>query len=264
MVRPSRAKALVTPNAPCKPVERVGQVGVCAFGVAESKATMTVALIGDSHAVHWRAAVDQVARANGWHGVSLHQTGCPLSKATKKLREPLFSECIRWNAEVYGWLAGHPEVNVVFTSALVSRTGVVRRAGRTEFDTAVEGYADAWAALPPSVTSVVVIRDDPNVGKRAIDCVERATRARRAAGVACAVRRRTALKPDPAAVAVRRLHPQRVHLVDLSRLFCGRRRCFPVIGGALVYKDGNHLTRVFAATLGPILRRRVARISPPR
>ena len=260
MVRPTRAKALATPNAPCKPVERVGQVGVCSFGVAESKATMTVALIGDSHAVHWRAAVDPVARANGWHGVSLHQTGCPLSKATKRLREPQFSECIRWHSEVYGWLAGHPEVNLVFTSALVSRTGVVPRAGLTQFETAVQGYAEAWAALPPSVKSVVVIRDDPNVGKRAIDCVERAMRARRAAGVACAVRRRTALKPDPAAVAVRRLHPPRVHLVDLSRLFCGRRRCFPVIGGALVYKDGNHLTRVYSATLGPILRRRLARI----
>jgi hypothetical protein len=44
-----------------------------------------------------------------------------------------------------------------------------------------------------------------------------------------------------------------VHLVDLSRVFCDAARCYPVIGGVYVYKDDNHLNRVFAATLGPVL-----------
>jgi hypothetical protein len=38
---------------------------------------------------------------------------------------------------------------------------------------------------------------------------------------------------------------------------CNRRKCFPVVGGALVHKDTHHLTRVFARTLGPFLLRRV-------
>jgi hypothetical protein len=48
---------------------------------------------------------------------------------------------------------------------------------------------------------------------------------------------------------------RRVRLIDLTRLFCDRARCFPVIGGAYVYRDFNHLNRVFAATLGPYLLR---------
>ena len=39
----------------------------------------------------------------------------------------------------------------------------------------------------------------------------------------------------------------------MTRFICDRRWCYPVIGGALVYKDDNHLTEVFARTLGPYL-----------
>jgi hypothetical protein len=46
-----------------------------------------------------------------------------------------------------------------------------------------------------------------------------------------------------------------VRSVDLTPFFCDRRRCFPVVGGALVYKDAHHLTRVFSASLGPFLLR---------
>ncbi len=36
---------------------------------------------------------------------------------------------------------------------------------------------------------------------------------------------------------------------------CSTRLCFPVVGGALVYKDATHLTAVFAKTLSPYLDR---------
>jgi hypothetical protein len=53
--------------------------------------------------------------------------------------------------------------------------------------------------------------------------------------------------------------PERVQAVDLTRLFCDERSCYPVIGGALVVRDNTHLTGVFSATLGPFLLRAVER-----
>ena len=41
---------------------------------------------------------------------------------------------------------------------------------------------------------------------------------------------------------------------------CDARRCFPVVGGALVHKDEHHMTTVFARTLWPYLARRVDRL----
>ena len=158
MVVPTPGEARRGENAPCDPVERVGQVGVCAFGAPAESASSTIALVGDSHAAHLRAALTPVAVARGWHGVSLTQTGCPLTRATKILREPLFSECKRWNVEVVDWLTNHPEVRTVVVSQIVSRVGVIPAPGRTKFATEVAGYAAAWRALPASVQRIVVVR----------------------------------------------------------------------------------------------------------
>lgn len=253
---PSEARRGV--NAPCDPVERVGQVGVCVFGAPATSATSTFALVGDSHAAHLRAALAAAAVVRGWHGVSLTQTGCPLTRATKILREPHFSECKRWNAEVVDWLAGHPEVRTVVVSQIVSRVGVVPTRGRSKFATAVAGYMAAWRSLPASVQRVVVVRDNPKGAHGVLGCVEDAIAAGRRAALACASRRSVALERDPAVVAAARLRSPRVATVDLSAVYCGRRRCYPVIGGALVYKDRHHLTQVFSRTLAPILGRRIA------
>jgi hypothetical protein len=55
----------------------------------------------------------------------------------------------------------------------------------------------------------------------------------------------------------------RVRVLDLTPFFCDARRCYPVIGGVLVYKDSTHLTGLYARTLGPYLERAVTAALPP-
>jgi hypothetical protein len=61
------------------------------------------------------------------------------------------------------------------------------------------------------------------------------------------------LVPDPGAAAA--AGRPRVRAIDLTRFFCGPRRCFPVIGGAYVYKDLDHMNAVFSLSLGPFVLR---------
>lgn len=42
-----------------------------------------------------------------------------------------------------------------------------------------------------------------------------------------------------------------VRLLDFTGQICGKRRCSPVSGNILVYRDTNHLTKTFAQTLTP-------------
>jgi len=42
---------------------------------------------------------------------------------------------------------------------------------------------------------------------------------------------------------------------------CSARFCFPVIGGVLVHKDIDHITRTFAETLAPYLQRDYDRLA---
>ena len=63
--------------------------------------------------------------------------------------------------------------------------------------------------------------------------------------------------PDPGVEAAQQLGAPRFQVIDLSDFFCGATDCYPVIGGVLVHRDRDHITVLYAQTLGPYLLRRV-------
>ena len=98
-----------------------------------------------------------------------------------------------------------------------------------------------------------VVADVPRVSYRTAGCVK-------------SVRKRHAPLPPgrapfPATKRCRPIRSQarspgpqpRVHLIDLTSHFCDSANCFPVLGGAYVYRDTNHMNLTFAPTLGPYL-----------
>jgi hypothetical protein len=210
-----------------------------------------VALIGDSHAQHWRGALEVVAQARRWRGLSITRPSCPFTHATPLLDSSArIDSCLAWNRHVREWLTRHPEVHTVFVAAN-ARTHY-RQPGPAE-----AGFRGALAHLPRTVRRVFILRDTPSISSPQVGCVWQAIAHHRRAAFACAQPRSANLQPDPLAAAGRSLAPGRVRVLDLSRFMCSPRLCFPVVGGALVRKDGGHLTRVFAATLGPYLLREV-------
>src|SRR5207247_1010961 len=138
-------------------------LSLCSFGVPAAQATETLALIGDSHATHWRPALDLVARAKGWHVENMTRTSCP------------------------------------FSTAPIDKSKALRR-----------------------------------------QCAQR---------------------NHAAAAAARELGPPRAQVIDLTTFQCSARFCFPVIGGVLVHKDIDHITRTFAETLAPYLLRGYDRLA---
>jgi hypothetical protein len=259
-VRPTPAQALLDPGPPCTSVERVGPVTVCGFGVAAVGSAGAVALVGDSHAAHWREAIEVVAQAERWHGVLLTFPGCPLSLALRNLPDPQPAQCLAWSRAVIAWLGRHPEVHTLFVSEFATRSRVIVPPGGDPFAAEANGYAQAWNALPASIAHIVVLRDVPRMHARTSQCVEQAMVLRQLPDSVCAVRRTHGMRPDAAATAARRWSTNRVQLIDMTHFFCGRRKCYPVVGGALLYKDSHHLTSVYSATLGPFVLRKLQRL----
>jgi hypothetical protein len=252
-VTPTPAEARNAKNAPCTITVSRGPFRVCDFGVPRGNARATVALVGDSHAAHWRAALEVVAQAERWHGVSVTLSGCPYSVSTRVLREPLLSECGRRNREVPRWLGRNEEIHTIFVSELSGARWLLPRSTRDRFRAESNAYTAAWRRLPPSVRHIVVIRDTPKALPSTAHCIERAAALGDDAGRACAVNRRRAIDPDAAVAAAKRLGGPRFATVDMNRYFCNDTVCEPVIGGVLVQKDLHHLTAVFVRTLGPYL-----------
>jgi hypothetical protein len=253
-VVPAPEEAVFQQNSPCTPLPTEGELGPCEFGVPADHARGTIALLGDSHASHWRAALEVVAQRKRWRGVSITRSGCPVMRATTKL-QPVSrrASCLNWNRQLPGWLSRHPKIETVFVVQHFAGDVRIPNGRTTERETKIAGFIKAWKALPKSVKHIIVIRDTPLIGHSTLECVRRAKEKGRDAGTACSVSRERALRSDPAVTAAARIEDRRVEVIDMTRFLCSAKRCYPVIGGALVYKDDQHLTEVFGSTLGPYL-----------
>jgi hypothetical protein len=193
-----------------------------------------------------------------WHGISITRDTCPFTYAETRAGK----RCKGWPGSVRRWLQAHREVKQVIVAAN-SGAGVVAADGHTLRTTKINGYIEAWKSIPQSVRRIYVLRDVPHANANTTECVASAISRRRNPALRCARPRERALEIDEAAVAAQRTDSKRVKLIDLSDFMCDARRCFPVIGGALVIKDIGHLTRTFSRSLGPFLTRAISRMQPP-
>lgn len=262
-VTPTPDQALLVPYGTCDTSSLATGLAPCRFGDRAAKVVNAAALVGDSHAGHWHAAVSRVLTERRWRGTSLTKSGCPFTTATLVLDVRRHGACRAWTTKVVAWLERHPTVHTVFVSDHAGARVVVAP-GHSAYAAKVAGLAAAWRLLPATVVRILVIRDVPARPLATLDCVERAIAAHRPAGLRCAATRNAVLQPDPGAVAARHARDPRVRLIDLTRFFCSTRFCFPVVGGALVNKDEGHMTSAFSASLGPYLLRAVDAIAPRR
>jgi hypothetical protein len=258
MVVPKPRQAALMPFAPCTPLK--SPEGACRFGAPADRARATVALLGDSHADHWRASLLPMAKALRWSVVSLSHPACPLSRAAPVGPRKKRHECLAWRRTVTRWLRDRPRVETVITSNHLRH--VLHRSGTSERQARFAGIVSALKKLPESVKHVIVIRDIPFARQPVLTCVGRAIHRHRNAGRACAFSRRKKLHDDLYVEAAGQVPERQVDVADMTQFFCGPRRCYPVVGGALVYGDSfGHLTTVYGRTLAPYLRREVKRLT---
>jgi hypothetical protein len=248
-VQPAVAKRDDVAESPCV-LTAEEPSPVCTFGVSRARARDTVALIGDSHALHWRAAVDVVARHHRWRAYSVTAPGCIFSEAVTRMAVGAREFCIPWYRAAQRWLRRHPEVSTVFVSQNAT-TPIALAPDESNFALKTAGFSAAWRRLPRTVKHVVVLRDTPDPDDGTFECVSAAIASGRRPGPACPTPRAAALHSDLAVATTRLLHSTRAQTIDLTSFFCGPKNCYPAIGGLLVYRDFlGHITIAYSTSLG--------------
>ena len=95
----------------------------------------------------------------------------------------------------------------------------------------------------PSKSHVAIVADTPSTGVTPSIClgefVDDATR--------CALPRSQALYPAVRSAEAAVAHGGRAGYLDFTDLFCNDRVCPSIIGNALVYRDGTHITTAYSA-----------------
>jgi peptidoglycan/LPS O-acetylase OafA/YrhL len=213
----------------------------CEFG-SDDPAAPQVALIGDSHAYQLLPTFQRLADRNGWHLTTFFKGACPWNTTPLSTPGAFGAACTEWRDGVRASLAER-ELDVVFTAAIAT-TPYAATGFDSARDAAVAGYRDAWSEVLDRGTEVITVVDtpvwetDPNKCLRTRDAAE------------CdGLRSDLLVADDPLREAADGVPG--VTLLDFTDVFCGAETCSPVVGGANVYRDQDHLTVTFADTLGP-------------
>jgi peptidoglycan/LPS O-acetylase OafA/YrhL len=227
----------------------------CVYGDPSSETT--VVLFGDSHAMQWFPALNEIANERGWRLVGLTKAACPPAEVhiyNATLRRA-YRECDEWRERTLERIVQDEDPSLVVTSSLPTYRPredgkrLPKEAGR---DAMVAGYASTLEKLRSTGAAVALIDDVPHPDKNIPQCVSRSLDHLRE----CATPRSKALA-YPRVNARAAGEVEGVRLIDPTSEVCLEKTCPAVIGDALVYRNGSHLTATYVRTLTPWLAERL-------
>ena len=220
----------------------------CVYGPRH--AALRIALIGDSHAIHWIPAFQVLADRMELQVVAMTKTSCAFSLRPvwhfKEKRE--YRECTEWTRNVIARLAAERFDRVVVAQSPMHSVPGAEKG--ENIGALAGGVRAALDAVARAGSRVAVLRATPWQKRTPRDCVA----VEPPPYTTCASSRAESLPDEALALAAR---DGGYPVVDLTDVFCPGDRCPPIIGNVFVYRDSHHITATFMRTLAPFLAERL-------
>ncbi len=235
-------------EAPCQVKEPFTDRFICRFGDLNS--SVDVALIGNSHAVQWLPALQEIAQRRGLRITTFVSARCfaittPVIMDSAQMTE----DCLAWGKWARDSAATGGFDLIVQSERTLARP-VVGGDPDTEY---LKGYTEHLQTWADAGRTVLVVRDTPKPRVKIPECLmQNATDYS-----TCSADRGEVLQRDPLAEAARSFNSERMRVADLTEFFCRDDICPGVIGRVVVYFDASHLTTTYTRTLTPYLEDRV-------
>jgi peptidoglycan/LPS O-acetylase OafA/YrhL len=232
----------------------------CVFG--DTTAQTTVVLMGDSHAEHWLPALDRIGRERSWKVIAMVKPACPVAAVEELVSSRLkrqYTECTRWRrATLRRIVSLRPDAVILASDDHYVPADGERSASGVTPASWRDGLRRTYGALSRAGLSTVVIRDVPRVGFDVPACLSRRASNAPFNEKRCEYDRERSLMRravEAQSDAARGL--PRVSIVDMNDRICSSERCPVVQRGAIVYRDGDHLTATFSEGEAPVLGERI-------
>lgn len=236
----------------CQADPEVVRPTFCEYGVADG--SRTVVLAGDSKALQWVDALDEIATEEGWTLLVATKSACSFSEARLGFDGREYTECREHSARLLeDLLQRKPDVVLVSQGSNDARGPD----GDLSADAMVDALTETWQTLESAGVDVVPLLDNPRPnGLEEYDnqvyvcAAENPTTLSR-----CAFERDEGLAGSgtPALLAAAE-HVGEVDVIDLTDALCDESVCPAVIGDVLVYRQGSHVTNTYALTTKEIIR----------
>ncbi|MGH8146557.1 MAG: acyltransferase family protein [Rhodanobacteraceae bacterium] len=227
------------------------RVRVCSFG--PSNATHTAVLMGDSHAGQWFPAAAKAFDRPGWRLLVLTKSSCPM------VDQPYFYKRIGREYTVCSIWRQHALAKVAALKPDVVLLGSATSYGFTKTEL-MTGTTKVLGELAPAVGRVYLLRDTPGLPFDGPSCLAKHAGRPDWMGLqrACHAplddaRSDRVYRWQEKAVA----HFANVSMLNMDALICPHGVCSAEQGREIVFRDSQHLTRSFAASLGSALAARL-------
>jgi len=228
----------------------------CIYG--DTTSTTEVVLFGDSHALAWFPAMNQVAKENHWKLLSLTMSAC--SPADIPAYNPgtaaLMQNCPIWRAaSIQRIIAVHPYlVLVASTSGFQTEVNGVVATGDSRKAPFVSGMARTITKLKTSGAKILMMSDTPALKQDPLVCLS----AHPNSTLACATPVARAISADWIALESQIAALNSIALIKPQLWVCPTDPCPVVIGNILTYFDPGHMTATFSQALAGRLKSAIA------
>lgn len=243
----------------CQQKAGASAVLACSYGATNSD--VEVAIVGDSKANQWLPAFDDAAATLGVKITVMTKSACAFTDAPTLRDGQPYPSCDEWNGKVEAeLLERHPAA--VFTS-MVNPQANVEGDEATRRHTMTQGLASRLLTLRDAGIKTVVIGDNPHPSDAVYVCVGEHpddvdqcnfSREEGTARSALPVQRDAVELAGGSVVGFDTAElGQFPVLLDPTDYICPGKegQCGSVIGNALVYRQGSHLTATYVQTLAP-------------
>jgi peptidoglycan/LPS O-acetylase OafA/YrhL len=230
---------------------RINQVNppTCVFGRPSGK--VRIALIGDSHAAQWFPALDRIARRHGWRFVSLTHSRCA-APFINVFGNGWFQTCNRWRVNAVRRIKReHPDIVVVtshWRAQVADSSGHLITDGTRRLQLWRAGYDKLIGQLRARARHVVLLTDS-EMGVNVPVCLRKHLSDARA----CFTPRTRSVDPGNVAREKAIAAADRATLITTTQWSCPSDPCPAFIGHTLLWRDTDHLTARFTASLAPRL-----------
>ena len=217
----------------------------CTYG--DPRGTISIAIVGDSHAAQWQPALDSIGERRGWRIVFHGKRRCG-APAYDHISDPavIRRECRTWRDNVVEALSNEP-VDLVLLAAI--RYPILDGINDDSVSAWQSGFETTATRLGATGAVVAILGDPPLPTEWPGACLSRHLES----ATECVIARRRG-EPTRLVTAERTAaEGTQAHYLPTGDWFCSDERCAVIIGNINLYRDNNHLSIPAVLFFAPLL-----------
>lgn len=222
-------------------IGRLSDAPICAYG--DINAQQTILLVGDSHAGQWLPAIIKIAERHDLKVITTVRSSCFFNNIAPFVPGDVEGACQQWQKETLDYIL-KASPNYVVIAGLSPYGYEFGKAVLPEYPILKSGFKSVLSQIVSNGSSIFIIKDTPYMEESIPTCVSKYPDPKQ-----CRKNRQSVLDNHVDLLAEAGHEVAGVSVIDLNNFICDQEFCYSTVGGLIVFRDHQHITKSFAESL---------------